>query len=65
MPNAKIAVIGGSGLYKIEGLTDTEEVSIDTPFGMACSAIFHNNSCQLLLISYLLPASLSDFRSLH
>jgi 5'-methylthioadenosine phosphorylase len=45
MPQAKIAVIGGSGLYDIEELTDIEEVSIDTPFGMACSAIFHNNSC--------------------
>jgi 5'-methylthioadenosine phosphorylase len=33
MPNAKIAVIGGSGLYDIEGLTDIEEVDINTPFG--------------------------------
>jgi len=33
MPNAKIAVIGGSGLYDIEGLTDIQEVNIDTPFG--------------------------------
>jgi purine nucleoside phosphorylase len=65
MPQAKIGVIGGSGLYDIEGLRDIKEVNPDTPRGMACSAIFHNNSCQLLLISYLLPASLSDFRSLH
>ncbi len=28
-----IGVIGGSGLYEIEGLTDIEEVQIDTPFG--------------------------------
>jgi 5'-methylthioadenosine phosphorylase len=33
MPHAKIGVIGGRGLYKIEGLTDIEEVNIDTPFG--------------------------------
>jgi 5'-methylthioadenosine phosphorylase len=28
-----IGVIGGSGLYEIEGLIDIEEVRIDTPFG--------------------------------
>ena len=30
---AKVAVIGGSGLYKMEGLTAVEEVELDTPFG--------------------------------
>ena len=39
MPQAKIAVIGGSGLYKIEGLTDIEEVNIDTPFGKPSDTI--------------------------
>src|SRR5579884_429280 len=33
MPEAKIAVIGGSGLYQMEGMTDIEEVAIETPFG--------------------------------
>ena len=33
MPQAKIAVIGGSGLYDIEGLENIEEVDINTPFG--------------------------------
>jgi 5'-methylthioadenosine phosphorylase len=33
MPRAKIGVIGGTGLYDIEGLTGIEEVDIDTPFG--------------------------------
>ena len=28
-----IGVIGGSGLYEIEGLTDIEEIRLDTPFG--------------------------------
>jgi 5'-methylthioadenosine phosphorylase len=28
-----IGVIGGSGLYEIEGLSDLEEVALDTPFG--------------------------------
>jgi 5'-methylthioadenosine phosphorylase len=39
MPQAKIAVIGGSGLYKIEGLTHVKEVNIDTPFGKPSDAI--------------------------
>ena len=33
MPQAKIGVIGGTGLYDIEGLEDIEEVNIKTPFG--------------------------------
>jgi 5'-methylthioadenosine phosphorylase len=28
-----IGIIGGSGLYDMEGLTDIEEVSVETPFG--------------------------------
>ncbi|MDH5695258.1 MAG: S-methyl-5'-thioadenosine phosphorylase [Dehalococcoidia bacterium] len=39
MPQAKIGVIGGSGLYKIDGLTDIEEVNIDTPFGKPSDSI--------------------------
>ena len=39
MPQAKIGVIGGSGLYEIEGLTDIEEVDIKTPFGKPSDAI--------------------------
>ncbi|MFC2072982.1 S-methyl-5'-thioadenosine phosphorylase [Chloroflexota bacterium] len=39
MPQAKIGVIGGSGLYDIEGLTDIEEVNIDTPFGKPSDTI--------------------------
>ena len=31
---AKVGIIGGSGLYEIEGLQNVEEVTIvDTPFG--------------------------------
>ncbi len=33
MPQAKIGVIGGSGLYRMEGMTDVEEVAVHTPFG--------------------------------
>jgi 5'-methylthioadenosine phosphorylase len=32
MPQAKIGVIGGTGLYDVEGLMEVEEVSLDTPF---------------------------------
>jgi len=39
MPQAKIGVIGGTGLYQIEGLTDIEEVNIDTPFGKPSDSI--------------------------
>jgi len=33
MARARIGVIGGSGLYEMEGLTDVEEVKVKTPFG--------------------------------
>lgn len=33
MSEITIGIIGGSGLYEIEGLTDIEEVSFYTPFG--------------------------------
>ncbi|TET13336.1 MAG: S-methyl-5'-thioadenosine phosphorylase [Dehalococcoidia bacterium] len=33
MPEAKLGVIGGSGLYEIDGLGDVEEVKVKTPFG--------------------------------
>ncbi|MFC1951243.1 S-methyl-5'-thioadenosine phosphorylase [Chloroflexota bacterium] len=33
MGAAELAVIGGSGLYQIEGLEDIEQVKVDTPYG--------------------------------
>jgi len=39
MPESKIGVIGGSGLYNIDGLTGIEEVDIDTPFGKPSDTI--------------------------
>ena len=39
MPQAKIGVIGGSGLYQIEGVADIEEVNLDTPFGKPSDTI--------------------------
>lgn len=39
MSQAKIGVIGGSGLYRMASMTDVEEVSIQTPFGDPSDAI--------------------------
>jgi len=36
---ATIAIIGGSGLYEMGGLTDVESVDIDTPFGRPSDVI--------------------------
>lgn len=33
MTKARFAVIGGSGFYEMDGITDVESISIDTPFG--------------------------------
>src|SRR5579885_827497 len=33
MPHATIGVIVGSGLYRMEGMTEVEEVTVETPFG--------------------------------
>lgn len=38
MSQVKIGVIGGSGLYQMEGLTDIEEVYLETPFGKPSDA---------------------------
>ncbi len=39
MAKARIGVIGGSGFYRMPGLTDVEEVQPDTPFGPTSDAI--------------------------
>ena len=33
MPIHTIGVIGGSGLYEMEGMTDIRSVTVETPFG--------------------------------
>jgi 5'-methylthioadenosine phosphorylase len=38
-PKVKIGIIGGSGLYSMNGLTDTREVRVKTPFGDPSDAI--------------------------
>ncbi len=39
MERARIAVIGGSGVYQMEGLSDVKEVRVRTPFGNPSDAI--------------------------
>ncbi len=34
MTTAKIGIIGGSGLYKMDALKDVREITVETPFGM-------------------------------
>lgn len=43
MPQAKIGVIGGSGLYRMEGMTEVEEVEVETPFGKPSDKITVGN----------------------
>lgn len=39
MVEAKIGVIGGSGLYRMEALTEVEEIRLHTPFGEPSDAL--------------------------
>jgi 5'-methylthioadenosine phosphorylase len=42
-PQAQIGIIGGSGLYQMEGLTNLKEVRVTTPFGKPSDAIILGN----------------------
>lgn len=39
MSEAKVGIIGGSGLYKMEGITEMKKVKVSTPFGEPSDAI--------------------------
>jgi 5'-methylthioadenosine phosphorylase len=43
MHEAKVGIIGGSGLYKMEGMTEVEGVKISTPFGEPSDAVILGN----------------------
>ena len=43
MSKAKIGIIGGTGLYKMEGIAEVEEVKINTPFGEPSDTILLGN----------------------
>lgn len=42
-PSADIGIIGGSGLYELEGLEDIHEVRVSTPFGPPSDAVTLGN----------------------
>eukprot|EP01012_Entosiphon_sulcatum_P033338 TRINITY_DN421_c0_g1_i1.p2 TRINITY_DN421_c0_g1~~TRINITY_DN421_c0_g1_i1.p2 ORF type:complete len:301 (+),score=80.07 TRINITY_DN421_c0_g1_i1:50-952(+) len=50
--SAVIGVIGGTGVYKLAGLTDVEQVTVDTPYGQPSDAItlgtIHGVRCAFL-----------------
>lgn len=43
MTQAKIGIIGGSGLYKMDELKDVEEIQVETPFGKPSDALILGN----------------------
>ncbi|KJH70461.1 S-methyl-5'-thioadenosine phosphorylase [Aliterella atlantica] len=43
MKTAKIGIIGGSGLYKMEALKDVEEIEVSTPFGSPSDNLIMGN----------------------
>ncbi len=43
MVQAKIGIIGGSGLYKMAALTEVEEITVKTPFGSPSDALIVGN----------------------
>ena len=52
MTQALVAVIGGSGLYQMEGLQDTQEQVMETPFGAPSDAIV-TGSVQGVKVAFL------------
>jgi 5'-methylthioadenosine phosphorylase len=51
MPNsqARIGIIGGTGLYDMEGLTNIESVEVDTPFGKPSDAVVLGSLSEVLV----------------
>ena len=41
--SVKIGIIGGSGFYQMDGLTDIEEITVETPFGDPSDALVLGN----------------------
>ncbi len=70
MPASRLAIIGGSGLYDLPGLTDTRWVEIDTPWGAPSDAIFHGrlDGAELLFLprhgrGHRIPPSEVNYRA--
>jgi 5'-methylthioadenosine phosphorylase len=45
-----LAIIGGSGLYELEGLTDIEELRVNTPFGEPSDAVIRGKLGEVTLL---------------
>ncbi len=43
MPEARVGIIGGSGLYQLDGMTGVEKIEVNTPFGEPSDAIVLGN----------------------
>ena len=50
--SASLAIIGGSGLYELDGLTQVEQVHVETPFGAPSDAIVRGvmNGVQMFFV---------------
>jgi 5'-methylthioadenosine phosphorylase len=65
-----LAVIGGSGLYEIEGLTGVEQLAVDTPFGPPSDAVVRGRLGDTTLLflprhgrGHRIPPHQIDFRA--
>jgi 5'-methylthioadenosine phosphorylase len=73
MLEAKIGIIGGSGLYGMEALTNTQEIVLETPFGKSSDAIVVGNleGTQVAFLArhgrnhHLLPTELPFRANIH
>ena len=49
-----LAVIGGSGLYSVDDMTDIEEIHVDTPYGAPSDAVirgrFRDNGAEMMFL---------------
>ena len=52
MKKIQFAIIGGSGLYKMDGLADVKEITIDTPFGSPSDTI-HTGTLDDVPVAFL------------
>lgn len=43
LPRADIGILGGTGLYEIEGIEEVREISLETPFGKPSDSYFIGN----------------------
>ena len=58
-----LGVIGGSGLYEIDGLTDTRWETVESPFGKPSDDLLHGNLAGQKIVFF--PQSYSSQRMSH